>query len=206
VSLLIGKYLQSQRAFPTSDSRAALVKLFTDYLQEVLLVGSSMTVDFDADTGEFTFDVATDASTLVFEYDISGDETTVLTTGTAKRTWRMPIPFLLQDVRSSLTTASSSGNPTVDVNVGGTSVFGANKLSIDANEKTSTTATTAATFSELAIGDDAELTFDVDTAGTNAAGLKVYLIGQYLVAPVSYVTEAGEFYLTDGGDSYIVDL
>ena len=41
------------------------------------------------------------------------------------------------------------------------------------SEKTSTTAATAAVISDSAIADDAELTFDIDTAGTGAAGLKV---------------------------------
>jgi hypothetical protein len=47
------------------------------------------------------------------------------------------------------------------------------KLTIDANEKTSTTAATAAVISDSTIADDAEITFDIDTAGTGAKGLIV---------------------------------
>jgi hypothetical protein len=103
------------------------------------------------------------------------DETTALTTGTAKVTFRAPhAMFLYQIPRASVNTVSSSGNPTVDINVGGSSIF-TTTLSIDANEKTSTTAATAAVLSTTSIADDAEITIDIDTAGTGAKGLKVTL-------------------------------
>lgn len=105
-----------------------------------------------------------------------GDETTAITTGTAKVTFRMPYAFTLTAVRASLTTVSSSGIPTFDINEGGTTIL-STKLTIDANEKTSTTAATAAVISDSALADDAEITIDVDTAGTGAAGAKIYLIG-----------------------------
>jgi hypothetical protein len=104
------------------------------------------------------------------------DETTTITTGTAKLTFRMPYAFVLTAVRSSLTTASSSGLVTVDINEGGSTIL-STKLSIDANEKTSTTAATAAVISDTALASDAEITFDIDAAGTGAKGLKVALIG-----------------------------
>lgn len=104
------------------------------------------------------------------------DETTAITTGTAKVTFRMPFALTLTGVRASLTTASSSGTPTVDINEGGSTIL-STKLTIDASEKTSTTAATAAVISDSALADDAEMTIDIDVAGTGAAGLKVYLIG-----------------------------
>lgn len=104
------------------------------------------------------------------------DETTAITVGTAKLTARAPFAFTLTAVRASLSTASSSGIPTVDINENGTTVL-STKLTIDANEKTSTTAATAAVISDSAIADDAELTFDIDVAGTEAKGLKVWLLG-----------------------------
>jgi hypothetical protein len=105
-----------------------------------------------------------------------GDETTAITTGAAKVTFRMPYAFTLTAVKASLTTASSSGNPTVDINEGGATIL-STKLSIDSGEKTSATAATAAVISDSALADDAEITIDIDVAGTGAAGLKVYLIG-----------------------------
>lgn len=103
-------------------------------------------------------------------------ESTTLTTGTAKRTFRMPFAFTLTSVRASLSTASSSGIPTVDINESGSTIL-STKLTIDANELTSTTAATAAVISDSALADDAEITIDIDVAGTGAKGLKVYLYG-----------------------------
>ena len=103
-------------------------------------------------------------------------ESTTLTTGTAKRTFRMPFAFTVTGVRANLSTASSSGTPTVDINDGGTTIL-STKLTIDANELTSTTAATAAVVSDTALADDAEITIDIDVAGTGAKGLKVYING-----------------------------
>lgn len=103
-------------------------------------------------------------------------ESTTLTTGTAKKTFRMPFAFTLTGVRANLSTASSSGLPTVDINEGGSTIL-STKLTIDANEKTSTTAATPAVISDTSLADDAEITIDVDVAGTGAKGLKVYMYG-----------------------------
>lgn len=108
------------------------------------------------------------------------DETTALTTGAAKLTVRSPFAFTLTDVRASVNTASTSGTPTVDINEGGTTLL-STKLTIDANEKTSTTAATPAVISDSAIADDAELIFDIDVAGTGTKGLKVWLIGTRVI-------------------------
>jgi len=104
------------------------------------------------------------------------DETTAITTGTAKITFRMPYAMTLTAVRASLTTVSSSGTPTFDINEAGATIL-STKLTIDASEKTSTTAATAAVISDTALADDAEMTIDIDTAGTGAAGAKICLIG-----------------------------
>jgi hypothetical protein len=104
------------------------------------------------------------------------DETTAITTGTAKVTFRMPWAMTVTAVRASLTTASSSGNPAFDINENGVSIL-STTLTIDATEKTSTTAATPAVISDSSLADDAEITIDIDTAGTGAKGLKVYIIG-----------------------------
>lgn len=126
---------------------------------------------WEAQSGELGFPTPTECIIVAL-----GDEVTAITTGTAKVTLRMPYPFTLTAVRASLTTTSSSGNPTVDINEGGASIL-STKLSIDAGAKTSTTAAVPAVISDPDLADDAELTFDIDVAGTGAAGLKVYLIG-----------------------------
>lgn len=107
----------------------------------------------------------------------ASDETSPLTTGTAKVTFRMPYAFTLNTVRASLTTASTSGLVVVDVKKNGASIFGTNKLSIDANERTSTTAATPPNLIDTNLSDDAEISIDITSAGTGAKGLKVSLIG-----------------------------
>jgi hypothetical protein len=103
------------------------------------------------------------------------DETTSITTGVAKITLRAPYAWTLTRIpRASLSSASVSGIPTVDINVNGNSIL-STKLTIDENEKTSTTAATAAALSSTSIADDAEITMDVDVAGSAAKGLKVTL-------------------------------
>ena len=108
-----------------------------------------------------------------------GDETTALTTGTAKVTFRMPYAFTLTAVRASVTTAPTGGTLlTVDINEGGTTIL-STKLTFDASEKTTTTAATPAVISDTSLADDAEITIDIDAVGSTVAGagLKVYLIG-----------------------------
>jgi len=111
------------------------------------------------------------------------DETTALTTGTAKVTFRAPYAFTVTAVRASVTTAPTGGTLlTVDINESGTTIL-STKLTFDASEKTTTTAATAAVISDSAIADDAEITIDVDAVGSTiaGAGLKVYIIGTHAV-------------------------
>ena len=108
----------------------------------------------------------------------ASDETTALTTGTAKVTFRMPYAFTLTAVRASVTTAPVGSVLTVDINEAGSTIL-STKITIDASEKTSTTAATPPVISDSALADDAEITVDIDTvgSGTAGAGLKVTLIG-----------------------------
>lgn len=107
------------------------------------------------------------------------DETTDLTTGTAKATFRMPFAMTLTEVRASVTTAPTGSTLIVDINEGGATIMTTNKLSIDATEKTSETAATAPGITDSALADDAEITVDIDQIGSTVAGtgLKIYLIG-----------------------------
>lgn len=104
------------------------------------------------------------------------DETTAITTGVGKAYIRSPFAMTLTDVRANLNTASSSGIPTVDINVNGSTIL-STKLTIDANELTSVTAATPAVISSASIADDDQISFDIDVAGTGAKGLKVWLYG-----------------------------
>lgn len=111
------------------------------------------------------------------EYAIS-DELTALTAGTGKLTFRMPHGMTLTGVRASVKTAPTGATIIVDINEGGTTIL-STKLSIDATEKTSTTAASAAVISDATLADDAEITVDIDQVGSTIAGvgLKIVLIG-----------------------------
>ena len=108
------------------------------------------------------------------------DETTALTTGTAKVTFRMPWALRLTSLKASLTTAQASGSIfTVDVNASGTSII-STKLTIDNTEETSATAATPFKFAstDTLLDADEEITIDIDQIGTSGAkGLKVTFIG-----------------------------
>ena len=102
------------------------------------------------------------------------EENTNIQTGTAQVTIRAPFAMAVTAVRGSLSTASSSGAVEFDVNVGGASIF-STRPTIDANETTTTSAATASVLSNVPtmVSDDAQITFDIDSAGTSARGLKV---------------------------------
>lgn len=106
------------------------------------------------------------------------DETTAITTGTAKATFRMPYAMTLTAVRASVTTAPTGSTIIIDINESGSTIL-STKLSIDASEKTSTTAASAAVISDTALADDAEITIDFDQVGSTVAGagVKIWLIG-----------------------------
>ena len=107
------------------------------------------------------------------------DEYSNLTTGTAKATFRMPFAMTVTSVRASLVTAATGGTlVTVDINEAGTSII-STKITLDASEKTSTTAATAAVISDSSIADDAEMTVDIDAVGstTPGNGLKIQICG-----------------------------
>ncbi len=109
------------------------------------------------------------------------DESTPLTTGAAKVTFRVPYAFTLtgDKVRASVTSAPTGANLVVDINVNGSTIL-STKLSIDATEKTSKTAATPPVVSNSSLAEDDEVTIDIDAVGSTLAGtgLKVTFIGE----------------------------
>lgn len=105
------------------------------------------------------------------------DETTALTTGTAKVTFRAPTAMVITDVRASIGTGGgTSGTTTIDINENGTTILDStDKLTIDYGEKTSTTAANPVVIADANIADDAEITIDIDavTGAATEAGLKI---------------------------------
>ena len=108
----------------------------------------------------------------------ASDETTDLTTGTAKSTFRMPYAFTLSSVRASVTTAPTGSTIIVNIKESGTTIL-SSRITIDPTEKTSVTAAAQPVISDTALADDAEITVDIDQVGSTAAGtgLKITLIG-----------------------------
>jgi len=106
------------------------------------------------------------------------DESTAITAGTGKLTFRMPFAMTLTSVRANVNTAPTGSTIIIDINEGGSTIL-STKLSIDASEKTSTTAASAAVISDSSLADDAEITIDFDQVGSTIAGkgVKVTLIG-----------------------------
>jgi hypothetical protein len=121
---------------------------------------------------------------LPVEYVIAcSDETSLLTTGFAKVTFRAPVTFRLTGVSASVNIAASGSNVIVDINNNSNSVL-STKLSIDATEKTSLTAASPAIIDTnyRDFSKDAEITIDIDQIGTTFAGrgLKTTLLGERL--------------------------
>jgi hypothetical protein len=103
------------------------------------------------------------------------DETTALVASTSRATFRAPYALtIIGTPRCSLNNASTSGIVTVDMNVDGVSIL-STKLTIDQDELVSTTAATPCVVSDTSVADFSEITFDIDTAGTDASGLKIYI-------------------------------
>ena len=111
------------------------------------------------------------------------DESTALSVGTAKVTFRMPYAMTLNagtaGVRGGLTTAGTGANlVTVDINEGGSTIL-STKLTFDATETETVNAATPVVISDTTLADNAEITVDIDQidSGGVAAGLKIILIG-----------------------------
>lgn len=157
-------------------AKTALTALaLTDY---VYVVDVSDTTDGGAGTSKkILISDVQKAFVIEREYAIS-DELTALTAGAGKLTFRMPHGMTLTGVRASVKTAPTGATIIVDINEGGSTIL-STKLSIDATEKTSTTAASAAVISDATLADDAEITVDIDQVGSTIAGvgLKIVLIG-----------------------------
>lgn len=146
-----------------------------------ILQNAHYTVHYDASAnsaaGAFILEGGGGDPTRAIQFACS-DETSAITAGTSKVTFRMPYAFTVSGIRGSLSTTQGSGSIfTVDINESGTTIL-STKLTIDNSETTSTTAATAAVISDTALADDAAITCDVDQIGNSTAkGVKITLLG-----------------------------
>ena len=96
------------------------------------------------------------------------------------RTFRMPYAFTLIGLpRIAGHVAGTGADVIVDVNEGGVSIL-STKLSMDAGETISTTATVPCVVSDVNLADFALITVDIDQIGSTIAGsgLTLYLYGR----------------------------
>jgi hypothetical protein len=153
-----------------NDAAADKIVFWDDSADELtyLALGDGVAIDGTTIYGQDWFVIAV------------SDESTDLTDGPNKVYFRMPYAGTLLAVRASVNTAPTDANIEVDIyeNTGGGPVSVLSTvLSIDASEKTSTTAAVPAVISDSALADDAEITIDIDQVGSTVAGkgLKVYM-------------------------------
>jgi len=113
-----------------------------------------------------------------------GDETTAIDATGQKLSFRMPFAMTLNagilGVKGSLVTAGTGVNLlTVDINEAGATIL-STKLTFDATETTTVSASTPVVISDVNLASDAIITVDVDQldSGGVGAGLKISLIGQ----------------------------
>ena len=139
-----------------------------------------------SDSGETTGLKWSDPENLkhaVFMQVAASDETTALTVGDDKVTFRIPEAITLnagiEGVRASLTTAgTTSGVTTIDIEQDGVSIL-STLLTIDSTETSSYTAATPVVIGTTALTKNSVMTVNVDglSGGATEAGLKIQLIG-----------------------------
>ena len=107
----------------------------------------------------------------------ASDEITAVVTAVGVMQFRMPYAMTGSSIRASLGSACATGTFTLDVLVGAATVF-STLLTVDATEKTSTTAAIPAVLSVTAWPDDSAVSISVTGQGDGTAtGLKITMIG-----------------------------
>ena len=147
----------------------------TQYALDVGTDGQVLQSDSTASAGIAWKDSSTVKPKTSFVLACSDETTAIDSTGT-KLTFYTPFAFTVTGVRASLTTTSSSGTPTIDINEGASSIL-STKITIDPGDLISTDSATPPVISDSSLADGAKMTVDVDVTGTDATGLKVYIIG-----------------------------
>ena len=175
------KFIGSAALTPSSDSGFDLdtkgqIHGYTS-TQYALDVGNDSDI-LVCDSGEAS-GLKYTANTTSFVLACSDETTAISDTGTVL-TFYMPFAYTVTGVRASLTTTSSSGTPTIDINDGATTIL-STKITIDPGDLISTDSATQPVISDSDLADKAKITIDIDVTGTDATGLKVYIIGYRVV-------------------------
>jgi hypothetical protein len=119
--------------------------------------------------------------TLSFIVSLTG-ETSDATVADDLAQIRLPFAFELTAVRAFCNTAPTGATLTFDIEEAGSSIL-STLITIDATEKTSTTASTPPVISDSTLADDAIISFNCDQIGSTVAGagIKIVLIGYQIV-------------------------
>ena len=139
---------------------------------QVLAVQSNLPTWIDADS--ITHNVAVQFA--------CGDETTAIGATGQVLSFRMPFAMTLNagilGVKGSLVTAGTGALLTVDINEAGSTIL-STKLTFDASETTTVSASTPVVVSDVNLSADAIITVDIDQVdgGGVSAGLKITLMG-----------------------------
>lgn len=163
-SLLIAGYATAARGLQCSSTTVNVLSAAAPSVGQVLRATSST--------------AATWQSLPVALVIACSDETTALTAGTAKVTFRMPHAMTLTSVRLSVNTAPTGSVIVVDVKEAGTTIF-TTKPQIPTSAFTSVGGAVPGVLSDTSLADDAEITINLDQIGSTIAGkgLKVTLVG-----------------------------
>jgi hypothetical protein len=151
-------------------------KVLTSIYSGMVDTGMLLSLTYTGADDCWILDLPTSRSVGIVERWAVSGETADLTTGANAMRFRIVGNFRLTGIRASLSVASSAGNVQIAVYRNGVNICSTNPT-IDALEKTSTTAATPAVLSTTSLTDDDEIATDIITAGTGARGLKVALLG-----------------------------
>jgi hypothetical protein len=132
------------------------------------------TLSFLSPDNTLTITGVTGGAAMDLSFAIS-DETTAITSGTTKLTVFAPYDFTLSNVYASLSTSGSTDS-VFDINKNGTSIL-STKITIDSGDEHSSDAGTPPVISTSSFSAFDKITIDIDTAGTDATGAKIYLVG-----------------------------
>jgi len=105
-----------------------------------------------------------------------GNEITTIATGNGQKEFQMPYCFQLTDVYATVATASSSGDPSIQIQQNALDIL-STAITIDSGEKTSRTAVVPLVIADNTLDINGIITFDLDAVGTGVTGLVIYLIG-----------------------------
>lgn len=105
------------------------------------------------------------------------DETTAITTGNGKVTFYAPYAFTITAAYASLSTSGST-NSAFDIKLTGTTIFSnASKMVVDLNTHHSSQSTFTPTITATTVPAFSKIALDILSAGTAAAGAKIYILG-----------------------------